>query len=153
MREAKAIIIGLEVINLLIGIAANAAALNDAEFLGLPTEWWNIICFSAFIVGFLVLYFLFQSTENAIKRDVYAHVRADIDEKLKELKPQEGSLDNVTQQDRKLIIAFAMDMILKHGHMDIPGLLADRASGVPLNELMAGKCQQCGTPRNQKSKE
>ena len=68
------------------------------------------------------------------------------------IKPQEGSLDTVTAQDRLLIEAMAMDMIITHGHMDMLGLLADRASGIPLNELMTRNCSECGIPRNQRGK-
>ena len=66
--------------------------------------------------------------------------------------PQAGSLDTVTRQDRLLIQGMAVSMITTHGHMDLIGLLADRASGIPLNELMTRNCSDCGIPRNQKSR-
>ena len=73
-------------------------------------------------------------------------------QEMASIKPQEGSLDTVTSQDRRLIMSMAMDMLLKHGHMDLTGLLADGASGIHLNELMARNCSECGIPRNRRGK-
>jgi hypothetical protein len=64
------------------------------------------------------------------------------------IKPQEGSLDTVTMQDRLFIDSLAIHMIIPHGHMDKLGLLADRAKGIPLNELIAMPCSECGQPRD-----
>jgi hypothetical protein len=72
-------------------------------------------------------------------------------QEIPNIEPQGGSLDTVTAQDRTLIRSIAVGMILKHGHTDLWGLLADRATGVPLNELMTRNCSECGIPRNQKS--
>jgi hypothetical protein len=69
------------------------------------------------------------------------------------IEPQKGSLNNVTLQDRELIQSWALDMLFKHGHEDFKGLLADRASGIPLNELMSKNCSECESPRGQKSKD
>ena len=66
------------------------------------------------------------------------------------IKPQEGSLDTVTIQDRLLIEGMSLDMTITHGRMDMLGLLADRASGIPLNELIARPCSRCRIPRNQR---
>jgi hypothetical protein len=137
----------------IIGITANWASLNGLQLLGIPTEWWNIICLVVVFVGFIGLTLIYQRSENTIKQNIYAQVRQDIEKELKKIKPQEGSLNNVTSQDRALIKLMAFEMRWIHGHIDLHGLLADRASGVPLNELMGGNCQVCGMPRNRKSKE
>jgi len=66
---------------------------------------------------------------------------------------QEGSIDTVTLQDRRFIrLELSVPMQWRHGHMDTEGLLADRASGVPLNELLARNCSRCGVPRNKKGR-
>ena len=67
-------------------------------------------------------------------------------------KPQEGSLDTVTIQDRYLILSWSIGMIITHGHRDERGLLADRASGIPLNKLMSMPCSECTEPRNKRGK-
>jgi len=69
------------------------------------------------------------------------------------IEPQKGSLDSVSSQDRQFIVLLATTMTHEHGHMDIQGLLADRASGIALNELMARNCSRCGCPRNDKTTE
>jgi hypothetical protein len=153
MKTARVIILVLEGVNVIAGITANIASLNNMWFLGLPAEWWNIICLAVVFVGFVAFALLSQRSENAIKQDVYAQVRQDIEEQLRAIKPQEGRLNNVSLQDRLLIQSFALQMIFTHGHQDLKGLLADRASGVPLNELMVRECQVCRMPRNQRSKE
>jgi len=40
------------------------------------------------------------------------------------------------------------DMYIHHGHLDLNGMLADRASGTPLNKLMSLKCSRRQQPRN-----
>ena len=59
----------------------------------------------------------------------------------------------MSEKDRVLIKGMISLMKTKHGHSDMIGLFADRASGVPLNELLKQECIKCGTPRNKKSKE
>lgn len=69
------------------------------------------------------------------KQEGNAKQKQEVDrQKMESIKPQEGSLDTVTIQDRLLIESMASSMLLTHGHMDRLGLLADRASGVPLNK-------------------
>ena len=65
--------------------------------------------------------------------------------------PQEGSLDTVTGEDRRFIVSLCLEMAIQHGHIDFNGLLADRASGVPLNQLMSKECSVCGIARNLRS--
>lgn len=82
-------------------------------------------------------------------------ISKEIEKIVKDTKPQEGSLDTVTDQDKLLIAQMAHRMIRSHGHADLVGLLADRASGVPLNKLMTKDCHECKTPtpRNKQSKD
>jgi len=63
-----------------------------------------------------------------------------------------GRLEDVSPADVDLILLMSIELAGKHGHNDLTGLLADRASGVPLNELKIKPCSQCGIPRNQNSK-
>lgn len=133
----------LEAINALIGIIVN---LQGSQLLGWPVAYWNSIFFIAFFAGFLAIYL----NSEKIKKDIYEQIKKEIEE-IRDIKPQEGSLNNVTQQDRILIMSWAQQMIFEHGHQDLNGLLADRASGVKLNELMTRNCSKCGIPRNQQS--
>jgi hypothetical protein len=64
---------------------------------------------------------------------------------------QKGSVETVSDADKRFIVSLCRDMVLQHGHIDPNGLLADRASGIPLNELMSRKCSQCETARNIRS--
>ena len=61
-----------------------------------------------------------------------------------------GRLEDVSPVETDLIIAMSIELEGRHGYNDFTGLLADRASGVPLNELKIRPCSQCGIPRNQK---
>jgi cell division protein FtsL len=70
---------------------------------------------------------------------------------LKKLKTT-GRIDDVSPADSKWIVVKGIEMIAFHGYNDVMGLFADRASGVPLNELMAKPCSYCGIPRNQRGK-
>jgi hypothetical protein len=63
-----------------------------------------------------------------------------------------GSLEGVSPEDANLIVAMGIEMEVMHGYNDITGLFADRASGIPLNELKTRPCSQCGIPRNQRGK-
>lgn len=63
---------------------------------------------------------------------------------------QDGSIESVTAGDVSFIVSrLGIPMSWDHGHGDIEGLIADRASGIPLNELMQRACSRCGVPRNQ----
>ena len=70
---------------------------------------------------------------------------------LKKLKTT-GTLENVSPQDTRLILLMSIGVDSRHGYNDLTGLFADRASGVPLNELKTRPCSQCGIPRNQRGK-
>lgn len=63
-----------------------------------------------------------------------------------------GRLENISEGDAYLIIAMGIELGSKHGWNDLTGLLADRASGVPLNKLKTNPCSQCGIPRNKKGR-
>ena len=70
---------------------------------------------------------------------------------LKKLKTA-GRLEDISQGDALWIMARSIEMQASHGHNDLLELLADRASGVPLNELMTKPCSHCGVPRNLRGK-
>ena len=61
-----------------------------------------------------------------------------------------GGLEGIPPKDANLILAMSIEIDVVHGYNDLTGLLADRASGVPLNELKTRPCSQCGVPRNQR---
>jgi hypothetical protein len=111
-----------------------------------PPLGWSVII--GCVIAGIVLIIQGKQEENDKQR------QESVRQETTSIKPQEGSLDTVTSEDRRLIMSMAMDMLLTHGHMDLTGLLADRASGVPLNELMTRNCSEsgCGIPRNQRVK-
>lgn len=148
------LIVIVEIINAVTGVVVNILALKDLLLFGIPTAYLNSLFFVVFFGGFLAIYLNNNKIKAEIKTGVLEQIKKDLGT-MKAIEPQEGSLDNVTSQDRALIMSMAMDMLLRHGHMDIQGMLADRASGVPLNELMSKNCSTCETPtpRNQKSKD
>jgi hypothetical protein len=61
-------------------------------------------------------------------------------------------LGSVTSEDKKLIQLMAVNMKSVHGHMDLTGMVSDRANGMPLDELMLKECSKCGVPRNKKGR-
>jgi len=63
-----------------------------------------------------------------------------------------GKLEDVSPVESEFILAKSIELDAVHGHNDLLGLFADRASGVPLNELSTRPCSQCGIPRNQRGK-
>lgn len=63
-----------------------------------------------------------------------------------------GRLEDVSPVESEFILAMSIELQSIHGYNDLTGLFADRASGVPLNELKTRPCSQCGIPRNQKGK-
>jgi hypothetical protein len=80
-------------------------------------------------------------------------------ERIETIKPDllgklvsDGRLENISQGDVDLILLMSIEVESRHGYNDLTGLLADRANGVPLNELKARPCSQCGIPRNQRGK-
>jgi hypothetical protein len=75
-------------------------------------------------------------------------ISPDLSEKLKAT----GRLEDISQGDALWIMAKSIEMQAKHGYNDLLELFADRASGIPLNELMTRPCSQCGIPRNQRGK-
>jgi hypothetical protein len=63
-----------------------------------------------------------------------------------------GRLEDVSRVESEFILAKSIELEAIHGYNDLLGLFADRASGVPLNELSTRPCSQCGIPRNQRGK-
>jgi len=61
-------------------------------------------------------------------------------------------LDNVSQKEKDLIGHIGLRMMDTHGHLDLTGMLSDRANGMELNELMFNPCHTCGVIRNQGSR-
>jgi hypothetical protein len=141
----------LEAINAIIAIIVN---IEHLELAGLGVVYLNYIFIGLFVAGFLLLYINSEKVKKEIEHKVYAQVRKDIEALgLKGNEVLKGRIDDVSSGDRDLIVLMDIEMGWKHGHGDLTGLFADRASGVPLNELMARNCNQCGMPRNEKSKE
>ena len=100
------------------------------------TAWMIVFAISAMIVIYCVVeYFTGGSGEDEVRPE-----------------PPEGSVERVSEKDRILIKRMASLMDTNHGHKDVVGLLADRASGIPLNELMERKCSVCGKLRKKKFK-
>jgi hypothetical protein len=61
-----------------------------------------------------------------------------------------GRLEDVSPVESEFILAMSIELESIHGWNDLTGLFADRASGIPLNELKTRPCSQCGVPRNQR---
>lgn len=59
-------------------------------------------------------------------------------------------LDSVSQKEKDLIGHIGFRMMDTHGHLDLTGMVSDRANGVELNELMFKPCHICGVIRNQR---
>ena len=132
----------LEIIASIIGIVTNIRSIG---LFGLSLSTCNVIVFLGFILGFALL---FWDDNNLEKR-----ISTKVEDKVREItmKPKEGTLESITPQDWEIIRKWSMEMILNHGHDDNKGMLADRASGILLNELMLRNCLKCGEPRNVKS--
>jgi hypothetical protein len=134
----------LEIIALILGITNN---MISQEIFGLSKSDWNVIIFLILIGGFALLFWDSNSSEKHIREMVVKEVT-----KIQnDLKPKEGTIESVTSEDREHIIYLIRDMKIIHKHSDLTGLIADRASGIPLNELMQRNCSRCGQPRNKKS--
>ena len=108
------------------------------------------------IVGWPIIAILVLATFTLVDMGIRKKAK-DNDEQRREqteqklaIEIQQGSLDTVSSQDRKFITAISWGMVMKHGHFDVNGLLADRASGIPLNELMSRNCSLCHCPRDKK---
>jgi hypothetical protein len=139
----------LEAINTVIAIIVNVQRL---ELPGLPLGYSNYVFIGLFFLGFLAIYVNSEKMKRDIQDKVYEQVKKDI-EVLKPIEPLKGSLDSISSADRWFIVSLSIEMGLRHVHGgDLQGLLADRASGIPLNELMARNCSVCGIPRNNQSK-
>ena len=61
-------------------------------------------------------------------------------------------LDKVSQNEKDLISHIGFRMMDTHGHLDLTGMLSDRANGMDMNELMFKPCHICGVIRNQRSR-
>jgi hypothetical protein len=81
-----------------------------------------------------------------------AYSEQDTESKLRSQTPSKRGIDNISQRNMAFIMVVYQEMIIKHGHGDFLGLIADFADGVKLGELIEGKCKECGEPRNQKGK-
>jgi len=136
--------LALEIIGLVIEIVTN---MMSQGLLGLSKSDWNAIVFLILIGGFALLFWDSNSSEKHIKEMVVKEVKKIQDD----FNPKEGTIESVTSEDREHIFRLLGDMIIIHGHGDLTGLMADRASTVPLNELMLRNCSRCGEPRNKKS--
>ena len=67
---------------------------------------------------------------------------------------QDGSIESVTIGDMGFVVSqLGIPMSWNHGHRDIEGMIADRASGIPLNELTGRPCSHCGVARNQRGRD
>jgi hypothetical protein len=143
------IVLILEVINAVVAIIVNG---QRVELPGLPLGYSNYVFTGLFFIGFLAIYVNSERMKRDIRDKVYEQVKKDI-EVLKPIEPLKGSLDSISSADRWFIVSLSIEMGLRHVHGgDLQGLLADRASGIPLNELMARNCSVCGVPRNKQSK-
>jgi len=61
-------------------------------------------------------------------------------------------IDSVSQKEKDLIAHIGFRMMDTHGHLDLAGMLSDRANGRELNDLMFKPCHVCGVIRNQRSR-
>lgn len=86
--------------------------------------------------------------ENILTQEA---IKTDLTEALEKLKAT-GRVEGISQGDIDVILLMSIELEGRHGYNDFTGLLADRASGVPLNELKTRPCSQCGVPRNQRGK-
>ena len=90
------------------------------------------------------------ATYEQIKKTVIADIQSG-NIKIKGVMPYR--LEDLSKKDVAFIkvLSEQMEAEIGHGHGDILGLLADRASGVPINELINSNCSICKKPRNQSS--
>ena len=101
---------------------------------------WYIV---GLVVGIgLIVYGLVTNNDNVVGVKTRAKERPRIN----------GGLENISPEDANLILAMSIELDSVHGHNDLTGLFADRASGIPLNELTTRPCSRCGVPRNQRGK-
>jgi hypothetical protein len=134
----------IEIIASLIGIYLN---MENQGIFGLSMSVWNTIVFITLIIGFALLFW----DDNNLEKRISTKVEEKVREIQETMKPKEGTIESITPQDHEIIRKWSMEMILNHGHDDNKGLLADRASGIRLNELMFRNCSLCGDPRNKQS--
>jgi hypothetical protein len=128
----------LEGINVVVGIVAAIKGLGSN---------WILITYAVFMVGLIV----FFATDKTYWEKVYDKVLTKVKDDLSKIKQQKGTVESISLEDREFIYHLHSDMELRHGHSDIFGLTADRASGVLLNNLIVRECTRCGMPRNEKS--
>jgi hypothetical protein len=101
---------------------------------------WYIV---GLVIGIgLIVYGLVTNNSSLIGVKTRAKERPRID----------GGTENISPEDANLILAMSIELDSIHGYNDLTGLFADRASGIPLNELKTRPCSQCGVPRNQRGK-
>lgn len=136
MRKA---IYGIEIINAILGVMANIQSINIFK---LPIPAWNIGALFVFVIGFIVLFMSDKQLEDNIYKKVIERVTENINQR-------QGTAESITPKDMALLRLMTIKMARQHGHIDFEGLVADRASGVALNELITRNCSVCGKPRNQ----
>ena len=149
MRREVTIGVAIEVIGNGTGIGLQMTGIVS------PTVGWVVIVVSNAIGFFLVGRSLGKpETSDVDKAELHNSLLSELRREGKSVETVarlKGSLDDVPAQDKLLIQAMAIDMTIAHGHLDLDGLLADRASGIPLNELKQRPCSVCGIPRDRKS--
>jgi ABC-type nickel/cobalt efflux system permease component RcnA len=147
----RRIIIILEFLNAGMGIFVNILNLNNIEFLGIPTQWWNISIFILFFIGIFVIY---QSNES-MKQELFGKLKEELSQSNNAVEPQEKSIDNTTYKEHLYIMQLNTDMLIAHGHLDYHGLIADYVDCMKnhgnIGDLMIMNCKRCGKPRNQRS--
>jgi len=101
--------------------------------------------------GGLIVYGLIKEASKEKLQVTEVITKENLTAILEKLKGR-GRLEDISPVEADLILAMSIELESTHGYNDITGLLADRASDVPLNELKARPCSHCGIPRNQRGK-
>jgi len=136
----------LEGINAMLGIIVSINALNKAtEIIGVPIGYWLFGIYIIFALGMLLLFLSDKKFGKKLYDEIYPKMKGDI------ARQQKGTIASITEKDRNFIHDLGNLMFKLHGHEDYHAILAEKASGVQLNELMYKNCSKCLFPRNQKS--
>jgi hypothetical protein len=133
------------VIGIIVGI--HYFSNNATDILGFPIGGWLL----AIYVIFAIIIISLVLTDKSYKNEIQENVSSEVAKQINDINKLSGTLESVSPEDRNFIYHYNMEMRFQHGHSDPYGLAADRASGVPLNELMSKNCSRCGEPRNKKS--
>jgi hypothetical protein len=135
-------------------------------------EWLPTVFFTsagcAFLlsIGYLIYNIINQSKKTALQKkyeanpqgkDTYEEIKQDVIRNIQSGKIKvkgiiSDRIENLSSKDISFVIMLSKEMEFRysHGHSDSTGLLADRASGIALNELIKRECTICGKPRNQR---